>query len=209
MEVHIRNKALLPTELFSPRALKKFHKAIKLPDFLPRSRWVGREPWSSPPLLPPDWLKYPRIHLNLGTLLPCLLFSSVSQITLLAVSFSHSSSQIGQLGESLNESNLMQLCILPKSYSVLVNLSTNFQFFATSVITLLWCSFVIIHSQLYSKNATRETKKIMDLETLFFGISHLSLESSLRGKTELYREVMLLFVGGRLQADVKRVAPRK
>lgn len=49
---HICKKSLFLTDLLSPKALEKFHEATELPDFLPSSRRVGREPWHSLPLLP-------------------------------------------------------------------------------------------------------------------------------------------------------------
>lgn len=149
IEAHICNKPLLLTELFSPRAPEKLQEVLEVPD-----GWAENCGTHHLFCLP-HGLQHPRRHSNPATLLPSLLFANNSQITLWAVCFSHGSSKIRQLG-ILNQNNSIQLCILPKSDSVLFNLSTNFQFFAASVITSLWGSFVIIHSQLYSGKMQQE-----------------------------------------------------
>lgn len=70
----------ISNEPLSPRAPEKFHKAVEVPDFLLRSRWVSRELWHSTPLLPV-------IDTSTHTRSCSLLFSTNSQITVLAVVF--------------------------------------------------------------------------------------------------------------------------
>lgn len=89
----------------------------------------------------------------------------------------------------------MQLCILPKSYSVLFNLSTNFQFFAASVITSLWGSFAIIRSQLYSGKMQQNNHGFR--ESILWHQSSPSWQPAYEGRIEQHGAAVHLFTGGR------------